>query len=102
MIRRDNTWRDLVRYLGSVSSAVGVSLFFLGSFGLLLSALALASGFSWRDEDKLLLLIPAWSLIAVPLGLSMRRKVPSNAVLLCAEIWLGAAVLSMFLGDYFG
>ena len=99
-VRRDPT---LDEYLGSKHSALGFLLFALG-LGALLAFGVLAVQFAVSDEanelGSIVWLIPFWGLIAVPLGLSMRRKEPSLPAFLLAYILLavpaGMALISRF------
>lgn len=94
--------RDLTRYLGSKSSAVGLILFFLGAAGALTSVILGAAAFDWRADDKGYLLVPIWSLIAIPLGLTMRRGSPNSALSIFANCWLVLAIGTMLYFKVFG
>ena len=96
MIRPDD---DLPTYLGSRHSALGFLLFAVGcaallAFGVL--AFQFAASDEVNDLSGVIWLIPLWGVIAVPLGLSMRRKEPSVASLL-----LGCALLAIPVGMAF-
>ena len=86
----------LDEYLGSRHSALGFLLFALG-IGALLTFAILAVQFAVSDEPnnlgQIVWLIPLWAVVAIPLGLSMRRKEPSIPALL-----LGCALLAIPIG----
>jgi hypothetical protein len=94
--------RNPVRYFGSVSSAIGFMLFALGAAGVLVSAIALTMGFSWQAEDKWLLAIPAWSLIAIPLSLATRSPRLNSVLYIFAGSWLALAVGAMLIFEILG
>jgi hypothetical protein len=94
--------QSLTRYLGSSASAVGLLLFFLGAGGLLVSVLAMTMGFSLHTEGEVWLLVPGWSVIAVPLGLAMRRGARSTILLIAGWGWLAPALAILFISKNFG
>jgi hypothetical protein len=90
---RDN---DLATYLGSTHSALGFMLFAFGCAAFLaFGVVALQIGLTDEENDLgiIVWLIPVWGLMAVPLGLSMRRKEPSAPALL-----LGCSLLAIPAG----
>lgn len=87
--------KDLVRYLGSRHSAVGLLLFWLG-----LPALIGGTIFAWSAADEIPLWgsvsVALWGLLAVPLGLSMRRRRPIAPLWVLANLLLGVGLLAPF------
>ncbi|MBS0479920.1 MAG: hypothetical protein JSR79_11555 [Proteobacteria bacterium] len=77
-------------------------LFFLGAAGVLVSAIAVTSGFSWQAEDKSFLAIPAWSLVALPLAFLMRRDRPNSILSTFAGFWLALGFGAMLVTNYLG
>ena len=91
MSESDYQGRNLVRYEGSVHSAVGVVLFFFGIATLFPTGLYLAMG-DYSRHDLPLAAYPLWGIVAIPLGLFMRRRVPPQWLWISAIIWLGIAI----------
>lgn len=94
--------KDLVRYLGSPSSAAGLLLFYFGAAGLLISLIALSMGFSQHTESKAFLAIPIWSAGAVPLGVAMRRTAPATVISIVAYCWLAVGLGTISYSRYIG
>ncbi|MBO9604034.1 MAG: hypothetical protein J7496_16150 [Novosphingobium sp.] len=94
---RNGSDRNLVRYLGSGHSTAGLVLFFLGIGICLATTFYLAMG-DYSRSDWPLAAYPLWGVVAVPLGLSMRRKAPTRWQFFLACVWLGIAIAScMFM-----
>jgi hypothetical protein len=95
--------QDLNQYLGSRHSALGFLLFALGVGALLafaIVAVQLGASDEPNDLGNIVWLIPLWSAIAIPLGLSMRRREPSIPALLLGcfllAVPMGLALISRF------
>jgi hypothetical protein len=81
--------KNLVRYLGSGHSAVGLVLAFLG-----LPALILGMFMAADVQVRLYALgVALWGLVALPLGFSMRRTRPSRGLWILANAWLWPVLL---------
>lgn len=88
MIARDE---DLPTYLGSRHSAVGLLLVWFGVptlvGGIIFAIVAADEVPFWLSIS-----VAGWGLLAVPLGVSMRRRLPSTPLWLLANLLLGLAL----------
>ncbi len=88
----------LEEYMGSGHSALGFLLFALG-LGAILAFAVLAVQIGLTDEENdlgwVIWLVPAWSVIAIPLGLTLRRS-GSPLRLLIGAVWLAIPFATIF------
>jgi hypothetical protein len=87
--------KELEAYLSSRYAAVGLLLAWFGLGALLMGGVA----FSARPEEIpvwVALSLVSWGLVALPLGFYLRKRKPSQAVWLFANILLGSCFLAAF------
>jgi len=90
--------RNLTQYLGSQHSAVGLLLSFLGAAALLafgVAAVQIGLTDERNDLGPIIWSVPAWSVIAVPLGLLLRRNRSTG------WLWIGAFWLAIPFATFF-
>ena len=90
--------KSLEGYMGSGHSALGFLLFVLGMAALLpFAVVAVQIGLTDEVNDLggAIWLAPAWSVIAIPLGLALRRRKASK------WLWPGAVWLAIPFATYF-
>lgn len=92
--------RPLEKYLGSQHSAVGFWLAVLGLPALLMGSV-LAFSAPANFPLSISISMAGWGLLALPLGISMRRKPPSWPRWLLANALLVIAVLAIYYVLYF-
>jgi hypothetical protein len=97
----DYGYGNLPRYLGSIHSTVGLLLAFLGLPSLVFGLILVGTG-QTDIPAQTSYAIALWGLVALPLGVSMRRKAPTMAILTVAGLWLAVAIVTIFYGDNFG
>jgi hypothetical protein len=90
--------KSLEEYMGSGHSALGFLLFALGTAALL-AFVVIAAQIGLTDEvddlGSVIWIVPGWSLIAIPLGLALRRRTTS------ARLWFGAVWLAIPVATIF-
>ena len=93
--------KPLDRYLGSQHSAVGLALAW---FGLPTLLMGVVFAITAAPEFPLWISISmaVWGLVALPLGISMRRRRPSAPWWMLANVLLAAAWLTLLSVLIFG
>ena len=90
------TDENIVVYLGSWPKVIGLLLFLLGGAALLVfglfvvGAMGVQAPFGAMPAE--IWLIPLWSIVAVPLGLALRRAVKVSWVCVVGVLWLAPAM----------
>ena len=90
----------LESYMGSQHSAVG---FLLALFGLIALGMGLFALGDPNDFPRWLAIsLVTWGIVALPLGISMRRKRPAWPTWVLANLLLGMALLAGYGVTIFG